>query len=154
MILKQTRGLRVLICQCLCVPWVLSNTMELSMFLVCALSYLIWIIKFAKLCKSRIWYKVLEGSTVIFGDTKIFSLLADCRTPITLITFSENYRSFAVSRRYNTVWCKWKQTFMPKPSSFHPVISMATILAYDGQVERQTHDDGIYRASIASHGKN
>ena len=34
------------------------------------------------------------------------------------------------------------------------VIPRIAVLTYDGQTDRQTHDDSIYRASLSSRGKN
>ena len=39
---------------------------------------------------------------------------------------------------------------MPEPSSIHPVVSIQQQLVTD----RQTHNDSIYRANIASRGEN
>jgi len=60
----------------------------------------------AKISKSRVWDKVPEGNTMIFGHTHI-----PC----------------------NTVWDRWKKAPMPKPSSIHPVV---LIPAYDAQTDK------------------
>jgi len=63
---------------------------------------------------------------------------------------------------YNTVFAKWKEVSVPKVSSIRPVVSTEYRLVTDWQTVRQTdrqtdthtHDDSIYRDSIASRSKN
>jgi len=54
---------------------------------------------------------------------------------------------------YNTVWHRWKESSMPNPASFVQSLRCNTGLVADGRRDRRTHDDSIYRASIATSGK-
>ena len=69
--------------------------------------------------KSGVWDKVTEGSTIIFGDP--------C----------------------NTVWDRWKEASMPQNNSIRPVVSVQYRLVTEGQTDRQTDNDSIYRRSVA-----
>jgi len=65
---------------------------------------------------------------------------------------------------YNTVWDRWKEASMPKKIPLDSSDRFDTIQACDryrqqdrqtgGRTDRQTHDDSIHRASIASRSKN
>jgi len=48
---------------------------------------------------------------------------------------------------------KWKKASVPKTNSIRPFVSIQYRLLADGQMDRQTHDDSIYRDSTASRGK-
>jgi len=60
---------------------------------------------------SRVWDKVPEGSTLIFGDTQI---------------------------TLNTAWDRWKEASMPKNQLDSSVVSLQYWLVTDGQTDGHT----------------
>jgi len=76
--------------------------------------------------KSRVWDKIPEGSTFIFGDTRISW-------------------QYSVGQVEGSLYAKNQ---LDSSSGFD------TIPASDGRSDRQIHCDSKYRASIASRGKN
>ena len=81
----------------------------------------------AKFSKSRAWCKAPEKSTLILEISEF---------------------------RYNTIYDMSKEAPMPKANSIRLVVSIQYRLVTDRWTDRQTHDDSIYGASIASRGKN
>jgi len=78
----------------------------------------------AKFSNSKVWFKVPDGNSPIFGNPNFHTT-----------QFRMGGRKPACQK------------------SFRPVVSIQYWLVTDGRTDGRTQDDSIYRASTASHGK-